>query len=102
MLYITDYQEFGSESGERALDHISPQKPITHKQMILAYLKNGKEECFCASCIQDLVKKESTNKTKRFYTDGVYEWGNDETYHFEKYNLELNPMFIEHVLQKVG
>ena len=44
------------------------------------------------------ITKEQFYKANNAHSDGVYQWYEDEIYHFEKYNLKLNDDFIQHVL----
>ena len=102
MLHITDYKEFFGDPKNSALNHLALGSPIPEKQVILRYLNNAPQQGICASSMYDIVEKHSTFKTRKFFDDGVYEWTNDEVYHFEKYNLELDPEFIQYVLKKAG
>ena len=49
--------------------------------------------------MKDLVKKENTHLPTYAYFDGVYFWTDEDTYHFEKYDMRLNDEFVNHVLE---
>jgi hypothetical protein len=44
------------------------------------------------------VKNEPAFKDINLYTDGIYEWDDEEIYHFEHYNMKLDDEFIKHIL----
>ena len=94
MKYITDYKEFDEEAEMSLLDHIS-DTPNESKLDVLTYMKNGKDAGVLCSTVFDFVSNELVPKTINCYTDGEFEWDDREIYHFEKYNLELAPDFVE-------
>lgn len=98
MKFITDYSEFGGE-GESFKNNISPLG-IEEKKKVLEYLKNGKKESLRCSSIYDYVKEILTSMCVYCYTDGTYNWADDEIYHFEHYDIELNHDFVSMVLNK--
>lgn len=99
MKFISNYEEFGAKNGISVTDHIS-QKSIPEKEMILSYLSSGKYDGVACGSIFDYITKESKLDTIKLYTDGIYDWTDEEMYHFAKYNMELDPEFIEYVKSK--
>ena len=97
MKYIEKYKELGFDVSESLKDNIS-EKPIREKDRILQFLKNGTYNGVRCSSIYDYIKNEPTFKNINLYTDGVYEWDDEEIYHFEKYNMKLEDEFIKYVL----
>lgn len=97
MKYIERYKELGFDVSESLKDNIS-KTPISEKERILQFLKTGTYNGVRCSSIYDYVKNEPTFKDINLYTDGIYEWDDEEIYHFEHYNIKLDDDFIEHVL----
>ena len=91
---ITNYRELGRDPAISLLDHIS-DTPIPEKEKILAYLKSGTYDGVRCSLLYDYVKDVGTTESIFLYTDGEYIWTSEEIYHFEHYNLALNPEFIQ-------
>ena len=98
MKYITDYKELHGNENVSLLNHISEQA-IDGKRKVLLYLKNGNDDGVRCSGVYDYVKAEPQFDTIHLFTDGEYYWDSEEIYHFEKYNLELNPDFVEKALK---
>lgn len=96
MKFVSNYDEFGARNGISAKDHISSVE-IPDKELILNYLKKGECDGVVCAGIYDYATDTPTGKTNQTYTDGCYYWTDAEIYHFDNYNLELDPEFIEYV-----
>ena len=99
MRFISNYEEFGAKNGISVKEHIS-EECIHEKDMILSYLKKGRYDGVACGSIFDYIRGESKLKTIKLFTDGIYDWTDEEIYHFEKYNMELDPEFIKYVKEK--
>lgn len=97
MKFITHYLELNERSNESLLDHRKPL-PKDRKEKVLRYLKTGKPCGIRCAGIYDYVAGDETFITIYAFTDGEYRWCSDETYHFEKYDIELDAEFISKVL----
>lgn len=71
-----------------------------NKNVIIAYLKNGKHTAESPSRLTDFITGKPLNMSLAMQSDGIYSWRSDFVYYYEKYNLKLNPDFIRHVLQQ--
>lgn len=97
--FIDNYKEFEGDSGKSVKDHIST-KAIPGKEKILSYLKSFPVDGVRCSTLYDFVEDVLYTPTVFFHTDGEYSWDDEETYHFEKYNMELDKAFINKILTK--
>lgn len=96
MKYITD--EEISEMKKNDLKCCFSVEPVPHKDKILSYMKNAPVVAATTALVTDYITKEQFYKANNPHSDGVFQWYEDEIYHFEKYNLKLNDEFIQHVL----
>lgn len=94
--FITKYKEFGGD-GDSALDHVAPLNPAD-KEKVLKYIKSFKPDAIRCSLIKDYFSGEQTPLSIYVYSDGEYDWADDEIYHFEKYDIELNANFLKKIL----
>ena len=97
MKYITDYRELHGDVNKSLHDSVS-ERAVEEKDRILKYLKTGKIDGVRCSGIYDYIKNEPKPETIRLFTDGEYYWDSEEVYHFEIYNIALNPDFVQKVL----
>ena len=97
--YIDDYKEFEYDSDISVLDHIS-ETEIPEKKKVLEYLTSFEVDGVRCASLTDFIKKQILSKGVCIYTDGEYVWDDEEIYHFEKYNMELNKDFINKVLSQ--
>ena len=88
--------EFGG-NGESVLSH-TQKLPEEVKNKIVAYMNTNPVIAVRASCINDYIEKKYTTKSDAVRSDGEYNWSEEETYHFEKYDMELNEDFIQKVM----
>jgi len=74
---------------------------LPERNAILSYLKHYKtQEVVATGNVYDYIAQKSTEyKTETFY-DGEFEWTTYEVFYFDKYNIKLNPEFIDKVLSK--
>ena len=63
-------------------------------------MTSGEYDGVACGSIFDHVTKESKSETIKLYTDGIYDWTDEEMCHFEIYNMELDPEFVEYVKNK--
>ncbi len=96
MKYIT--KDEISEMKASELKSCFSIEPVSHKDKILSYMKNTPVVAATTALVTDYITKEQFYKANNAHSDGVYQWYEDEIYHFEKYNLKLNDDFIQHVL----
>ncbi len=94
--YITEYSEFGG-TGDSLVGHYR-KLPNEDKHLILKYLKEHKTVAVKCCLIHDYVQDIITTLGTEIHSDGEYNWGDDEIYHFENYDIELNEDFVEKVL----
>lgn len=100
MKLICDYEELPKGGKLPLLDNIDFK--IERKGEILQYLQNQKfYDGVRCSTIKDFVKKENTHLPTTAYFDGEYFWDDEETYHFEKYDMRLNEDFVKHALKEI-
>lgn len=97
MKFITDYKQLGGDENKSVNNYLS-SKPIEKKNIILDYLKNGKDDGVRCSSVHDYINGGTLPETVHLFTDDEYCWDSEEIYHFENYNLELNNDFIQKVL----
>ena len=96
MKYIT--KDEISEMKASELKNCFSVEPVSHKDKILSYMKNTPVVAATTALVTDYITKEQFYKANNAHSAGVYQWYEDEIYHFEKYNLKLNDDFIQHVL----
>lgn len=96
MKYIT--KDEISEMKASELKNCFSVEPVSNKDKILSYMKNTPVVAATTALVTDYITKEQFYKANNAHSDGVYQWYEDEIYHFEKYNLKLNDDFIQHVL----
>lgn len=101
MKKINNYAEFRHNDGESVRDHISSE-PIENKENILKYLKSWPNEGIRCATLCDYITDEILKPSVWTHTDGTYRWSDEETYHFEKYNMELNEDFVKWVLERIA
>ena len=95
---VAFYKELGwKESQKSMLDHCS-QTPMSGKALVLQYLRSGDDDGVRCSSIHDRIIGDTTFLDCSCYTDGEYTWDDEDIYHFEKYNIELEPEFLKKVL----
>lgn len=80
-------------------ENIYEGQEISQKEAILKYLKAFKPSWVTSISVQDMVTKTIINKADNTFDDSVFEWSEKDIYHFEKYNMPLNPDFITHVVK---
>lgn len=97
------YREFEKENGNlpSLKDNIS-NSPIEEKQKILSYLKNKNYiKAVSPGTNFDIFTNDRIMGDYLLYSDGEYVWDFRIVYYFEKYNLNIGPGFIKHILSKV-
>ena len=101
MKKINEYEEFRHNGGESVRNHISTT-PIDGKDAVLKYLKSWPNEAIRCATLTDYITDELLTPSVWTHTDGEYRWTDEEIYHFEKYNMQLNREFIDKVLKKTA
>ena len=69
------------------------------KETILAFLKGRPYVAVAAGRFADHLTGETVRSDWLAYEAGEYSWDSCDIYHFERYDLELDPAFCEHVLR---
>ena len=80
-------------------NYVFSDKPIKNKEIILHFLKSFTPSWYTSARVSDTVSGESVEKCNNIYFDGVYEWTEEDIYHFETYNLQLDETFVQYVLE---
>lgn len=91
---ITDNDFMGNETIKR-----SPL-PNETKQSILKYLESFPVFARDDICMKDQVTGQTIITPQCAYHDNEYGWDTRDIYHFERYDLELVPDFIDKVLAR--
>lgn len=72
------------------------------KQFILNYLKSGTVISAAAGTAKDVLTNEKIPGEWLLLTDGVFSWGTDTIYYFEKYNIDLGRDFLDYLKNKLA
>ena len=96
MKKINEYEEFNHNGGDSVRNHIS-DTPIKGKETVLKYLKSWPNEGIRCETLVDYIKAETLTPSVWTHTDGEYRWTDEEIYHFEKYNMQLDKDFLAKV-----
>lgn len=99
--FIDSYKEFGTDNNKSVRSHIS-NISIPEKERILRYLRGFPNYGTRCSTLYDYVEDVLYSPTVFSHFDGTYYWDDEEVYHFEKYNMELNEDFIKWVIERVA
>ena len=70
-----------------------------YKKIIVDHLKSGTHIAESPGRVVDIITGEPIGIPLSMLSDGVYSWRSDMIYYYEKYNLELNQDFVDHVLK---
>lgn len=99
MKNITSYIEFTENPDCKSLKDFTGFC-LPEKNIILDYLK--KYDCLAvmAHATADYITGEMLKPSVQLFSDGIYQWTNEEIYHFEKYDIKLNDDFIEYISEK--
>lgn len=74
---------------------------IAEKRLVMEYLTGFYPNLSTTGRVYDNVKKVVVeSKIDNGYFDGEYYWDETDIFHLDKYNMPLNPDFIEYVLSK--
>ncbi len=72
----------------------------TKKQRILKFLNSVPFDCAAAGYFNDVITGELMESISWVgYESGQWFWDSQDIYHFEKYDLELDPEFIQYALE---
>ena len=72
---------------------------IQGKAKVVAYMKKWPPCCASPGIPKDAFTGERIPGQDVAYTDGIFLWGIETIYYFEKYNLKLPDSFIARALQ---
>ena len=73
-------------------------QPHPEKARILEYFNKFKPIAYAPMLVKDVISG-ATIGTPAAYKDGDFSWESVDVYYFDKYNINLTPRFLEHVLQ---
>ena len=86
----------GEENDPSIKDWIFLPNYGDEKAQIIDYLHSGKILITCCGTCNDIVKPENgIAGVASFLTDGKWVWPGDLVYYVEKYNLKLDPVFLD-------
>jgi len=99
MISLQSFKEIIPNGKMSLRDYIS-DTPHPHKTEILQYLKAQKHATgiVAATIKMDAIDGVSRIGSIQHYEDGVYYWGTEVIYYFNRYNLQLPDDFISRVL----
>lgn len=98
MKEISKVKEFSGDSAHKSIKEQIRDDEIEGKQKILKYLKSFHSDSAAGMSLVDEITGKTQKSGVEGFEDGLFYWDTREIYHFEKYNLELNEDFIQHVL----
>lgn len=70
---------------------------IPGKEKILKYMKSGKVIAAAPGRLKDVFTNEPIKGEMLVYSDGVYYWGSEAIYYFDKYNMKLPDGFLSKI-----
>ena len=79
----------------------STSEAIPCKAHVLQYMKRGKVIAAAPGRMRDVFTGEVIRGEMLVYSDGLYFWGTESIYYFEKYNLKLPGAFVEHAMRSM-
>jgi hypothetical protein len=102
--FITNYTELNGDENSTSIFDCDFAKEHPQKEQILKYLQDWLDGSLRCSVICDKVTNSLPRENGEFiqiydHDDGEFLWDDEEVYHFEKYNVELNPEFVEKILK---
>ena len=71
---------------------------IEDKEKVLSFLKSFEPKAVAAGHFEDEITGDVVNTDWLSYSSGSFSWTTADIYHFEKYDLELKPEFVEYAL----
>ncbi len=100
MKTIGKIKEIYKDESFPSIHQLIQQESPPFKEEVLRHLKKGKTLSVAAGYAKDVITGESIPGELCFYTDGVFYWRSDVIYYFEKYNIQLESDFLDHIIQK--
>lgn len=73
-------------------------KPLHEKGAVLSFFRSMKPTAAAGGRFSDIKTGETINTDWFSYSSDIYSWSTSDIYHFEKYDLELKPEFVEYAL----
>ena len=90
---------YAEPSDPSIFDSIGKKNP--EKDKICRYLNNGFILAACGGVTNDIINpKNGVIGTPDEMTDGQWIWPRDVAYYVQNYDLQLNPVFIDHMRSK--
>lgn len=71
---------------------------IPNKKQILQYMRSNKVIAAAPGRLKDVFTNQPIKGEMLAYSDGVYYWGTEAIYYFDKYNMKLPDEFVNRVL----
>ena len=99
MIVIGKYREIYNDNSLPSIKeniHI----PLENKDRILRYMKRFKSTSSSPAIVNDVITGERLSIPLECSNDGVFAWRSDIVYYLEKYDLRLDPDFIQHVFEQ--
>lgn len=76
-----------------------PTKALAEKDKVLAFMRKPAPFCATAGRFQDAVTGKTVyDSAWGWYRRGGWQWSDRDAYHVEKYDLELEPEFVDYAL----
>ena len=77
-----------------------PTKLLAEKDKVLAFMHKPSPFCATAGRFEDVTTGEAVyDRAWGWYRHGDWQWSDRDAYHFEKYDLELEPEFVDYALK---
>ena len=77
-----------------------PTKALAEKGKVLAFMRKQAPFCATAGRFEDAITGETVrDRAWGWYRHGDWQWSDHDVYHFEKYDLELEPEFVGYALR---
>lgn len=78
----------------------SKQPILNDKDLVLGYMRSCTYVGWSMAYVKDEVTGIETDVTACGYRENGFQWSSSDIYHLEKYDLPLNPEFLDYVRSK--
>jgi len=75
-------------------------EPLPDKDRLLAYMSSREPTAVAPGLCFDHLNGKTSIGAMTVYADDAFFWDNAIIFYFDKYNLELDPAFVDHVLEQ--
>lgn len=99
MIVIGKYREIYNDNSLPSIKE-NINIPLENKDRILRYMKRFKSTSSSPAIVNDVITGERLSIPLECSNDGVFAWRSDIVYYLEKYDLRLDPDFIQHVFEQ--